>query len=518
MGIAHLTPLLKRFAPGSLTTHATSDFRNLNLALDASVYLYRFLASNQLQQPRHIQGFYQFGNYLKQMSIKPVFVFDGKVRNKQKLHETKRRAQLHSSNVSRLTLEEQRKKRLNVAKEIVQSCSDSSSKQRTQISEHLTKALTCSGLMDSTVVKITDLSEQAAKLASNTLPTTVELPDAVGSVLEGKNIKEELDLMVKQITQSEAKGGRLSALNYSNFITSEEINLLRMLATSNKSFDKVSLLDSIEKLQNYNHNMLLSLNNRIIRVTDQMKEETMQLLEYMGFPCIVTDNHEAEAMCASLTTQGLTDATASEDTDAVLFGDGPVLRQYFFQGAPVIQINVVKAREELELSREQFVDLCILCGTDFSGKLKGIGAVKGLALIKKHGSIEEILKHVKNEPTSNFNYVEARRVFNSAPPTPSNLSRLEVKSESPRLESFLKSFDLEYQTSSMLTDDFTLMQESADPFTVAHVAEPQVEEYIPEAQPVVSAPSTDPFLYTQLPPEIESKLQMDLLAQERYES
>ncbi|ORX63606.1 PIN domain-like protein [Basidiobolus meristosporus CBS 931.73] len=494
MGIAHLTPLLKRFAPGSLTTHATSDFRNINLALDASVYLYRFIASPQLPQPRHVQGFYQFGNYLKQMNITPVFVFDGKARNKQKVHETNRRAQLRSSNVSRLTLEEQRKSRLSRARELVKNCSDSSDNLRAQMSRYLTGSLANSGLID-TVVPVTESP-----------PTAV----AQGApLLEDEKLREELELMVSQISHTQGKGARHSALNYSNFITSEEINLFRKLAMSNVAFDQRHLLDSIDQLQNYNHNMLLSLTNRVVRVTEKMKEETMELLEYMGISYVVADHHEAEAMCASFTTHGLTDATASEDTDAVLFGDGPVLRQYFFQGAPVIQINVIKAREELALSREQFVDLCILCGTDFSGKLKGIGAVKGLSLIKKHGSIEEILKHVKNQPTSNFSYIEARKVFNSAPQIPDNLSTLEVKAENPMLESYLKSFGIDYQSSSSCYEQFTndyMYDDAPTP-----VLEPEAEEYVPQEQPDANAPSTDPFLYTQLPPELESKLQMELL-------
>ena len=35
----------------------------------------------------------------------------------------------------------------------------------------------------------------------------------------------------------------------------------------------------------------------------------------------------------------------------------------------------------LDISREQFVDLCILMGCDYVGKIKGIGPKKGIKLV-----------------------------------------------------------------------------------------------------------------------------------------
>ncbi len=56
----------------------------------------------------------------------------------------------------------------------------------------------------------------------------------------------------------------------------------------------------------------------------------------------------------------------------------------------MIQLN--KVLDELEITREQLVDLALLVGTDFNPGIKGIGAKKGLKLIKEHGNIYDILK------------------------------------------------------------------------------------------------------------------------------
>lgn len=37
----------------------------------------------------------------------------------------------------------------------------------------------------------------------------------------------------------------------------------------------------------------------------------------------------------------------------------------------------------LDLSHDKFIDLCILCGCDYTGSIKGIGPKKALALIRQ---------------------------------------------------------------------------------------------------------------------------------------
>jgi 5'-3' exonuclease len=55
-----------------------------------------------------------------------------------------------------------------------------------------------------------------------------------------------------------------------------------------------------------------------------------------------------------------------------------------------IDLSVLLA--ETELSMEQFIELCIMCGCDYATNIRGIGAVRALSLIKQHGSIEAVIK------------------------------------------------------------------------------------------------------------------------------
>lgn len=54
----------------------------------------------------------------------------------------------------------------------------------------------------------------------------------------------------------------------------------------------------------------------------------------------------------------------------------------------LVDLDVVLGN--LELSREQFIDLAILVGTDFNTGVRGIGPKKGLKTIKRYGSIESL--------------------------------------------------------------------------------------------------------------------------------
>ena len=78
------------------------------------------------------------------------------------------------------------------------------------------------------------------------------------------------------------------------------------------------------------------------------------------------------------------------------------------------------------------MDLCILLGCDYVDKIRGIGPKKAIELVRKHGSIEEILKHLdttKYPPPENWMFSEARRLFNTPDVTPA--AEVELKWDKP---------------------------------------------------------------------------------------
>ena len=108
---------------------------------------------------------------------------------------------------------------------------------------------------------------------------------------------------------------------------------------------------------------------------------------------------------------------SSEDMDSLTFGAPRVLRNLMTPASaklPVLEYDHAKVLEELRLTEDQFVDLCILCGCDYAGSIRGVGPKSALNLIRAHGSIEKVLegldraKHPVPEP---FPFEQARKLF-----------------------------------------------------------------------------------------------------------
>ena len=54
---------------------------------------------------------------------------------------------------------------------------------------------------------------------------------------------------------------------------------------------------------------------------------------------------------------------------------------------PIDQIEYKDAIAGLDMTKEQFIDLCILLGCDYCESIKGIGQATAFKLIKEHGSL-----------------------------------------------------------------------------------------------------------------------------------
>ncbi|KZV98147.1 PIN domain-like protein [Exidia glandulosa HHB12029] len=156
--------------------------------------------------------------------------------------------------------------------------------------------------------------------------------------------------------------------------------------------------------------------------TDRTYKESRAILEALGVPCLSSDGpHEGEAFAAALVQAGVADYVASEDTDVLVY-EVPLLRGLTNLHKPLTAVSGAEVREALQLSRSSFVDFALLLGTDFSRRLRGVGPMRAIALIKEHGSIETLLAHRRDEtmtPAVREEYMQevhlARAVFHTLP-------------------------------------------------------------------------------------------------------
>merc|ERR1712228_332529 len=98
-------------------------------------------------------------------------------------------------------------------------------------------------------------------------------------------------------------------------------------------------------------------------------------------------------------------AVATEDMDVLTFGTKKVARHLMVPASlkkPVLDIDLEKVLEGLELTMAQFIDMCILLGCDYCDSIKGVGPVSALKLVREHGSIEKILEWIGTSKNTKY--------------------------------------------------------------------------------------------------------------------
>jgi flap endonuclease-1 len=167
---------------------------------------------------------------------------------------------------------------------------------------------------------------------------------------------------------------------------------------------------ALEKMENEkDENEKIKLFKRSVVVTSEQLNECKNILRLMGLP-VIESLEEADSTCANLVKNNLAYATASEDMDILTFGSKKLVRNLTSKKNKnkIMEISLDKILEDLDVTYEQFIDICILLGCDYSDTIKGIGYKRAYNLIKKYGSIEEFLK---NDPKVKSGYFKISEYF-----------------------------------------------------------------------------------------------------------
>lgn len=127
----------------------------------------------------------------------------------------------------------------------------------------------------------------------------------------------------------------------------------------------------------------------------------------------ITSLTEAEGTCSFICHEKIVDAVLSEDTDVLAYGCKKFLTKINIADETVVEINYKKMIELFDVTQEEFLDLCVLLGTDFNCNLRGIGPEKAYKLIKEFRRIEHILENTKhtNDSITKLSFVETRKIF-----------------------------------------------------------------------------------------------------------
>jgi flap endonuclease-1 len=145
---------------------------------------------------------------------------------------------------------------------------------------------------------------------------------------------------------------------------------------------------------------------RTQKLTREMVDDAKKLLSVLGVPFVQAPS-EGEAQAARIVKDGNAYAVASQDADSLVFGASRLIRNLSVSGRrqargvarEIIPPEIISLKDMLSqnaITQEQLIMLAILVGTDYNpGGVKGIGAVKGLKMVKESQDYEKMFSELK---------------------------------------------------------------------------------------------------------------------------
>ena len=88
--------------------------------------------------------------------------------------------------------------------------------------------------------------------------------------------------------------------------------------------------------------------------------------------------------------------------DALTFGTNVLLRGFNSKKEPIVQIELKPLLEQFGMDMDRFIDICILCGCDYTTNILGVGPIKAYNYIDEHGNIENVIRKIEYENQNPF--------------------------------------------------------------------------------------------------------------------
>jgi len=194
-----------------------------------------------------------------------------------------------------------------------------------------------------------------------------------------------------------------------------------------RSWEVIQYLESVYLMKVSNSDLEEnSMRHRVLNKIDELKRNSMiidkktkqsikYLFEVMGIKYIDDMDMEADKAIGILYKKGEIDGVISEDNDMLVYGCKYLYRFYKTNSSHILEYNLEEIKRDLCLNDEQFLDLCILCGSDYYKKIKFKSNLKNSVvayyLIKKYNKLENIGLEKGYLPTD-LDYQKIRNIYN----------------------------------------------------------------------------------------------------------
>jgi len=172
---------------------------------------------------------------------------------------------------------------------------------------------------------------------------------------------------------------------------------------------------------------------------DQM-DQCRDLLNCMGIPYINAPE-EADSELSYLCKSNMVYAVLTEDMDILTFGSPRIIRNLTSSKKIPLEIILDEVLNKLELTYEQFIELCILFGCDYCPILSDVKSTDMFNIYIKHKNIEDTIEELKSSGyiiPEKFEYQDAKKYFMNSSHNEINKDLLKInKPDNDRLLNLL---------------------------------------------------------------------------------
>jgi len=134
-----------------------------------------------------------------------------------------------------------------------------------------------------------------------------------------------------------------------------------------------------------------------------------ELCKSLSIPFFMA-RQEAESFSSYLCRTNQVDMVVTEDTDVLAYGCPHWISNIAHDGS-CLYVSYENVVQEMKVNSSQFIDFCILCGTDYNETLKGIGPISAYKGIQEYKTIQALLEAKPNLKEDHFDYPLVRTFF-----------------------------------------------------------------------------------------------------------
>jgi flap endonuclease-1 len=138
---------------------------------------------------------------------------------------------------------------------------------------------------------------------------------------------------------------------------------------------------------------IAKMKKKIIYITKENINELKEMFQLLEIPYVQAEG-EADDLLGKMYKEKKIDLVMSDDMDMLTSGSYRVIRNFFITSSRVNYYDLNIILNKLNLTFDQWLDFCVLCGCDYCDRIPNLGPKNAIKLIQTHGNVLNMIVNV----------------------------------------------------------------------------------------------------------------------------